>query len=84
MFTLGGCRFRGSAATMPWGDDETVLGDDASSSHGSSSNCFELYGFDVIVDRDMKPWLLEVNVFPSLRTDSSPLDRRIKMKLVED
>jgi len=25
-------------------------------------NCFELFGFDVMIDEDMQPWLLEVRV----------------------
>eukprot|EP00932_Pfiesteria_piscicida_P017551 SRR837773.4429.p2 GENE.SRR837773.4429~~SRR837773.4429.p2 ORF type:complete len:649 (+),score=295.50 SRR837773.4429:74-1948(+) len=46
-------------------------------------SCFELYGFDVLVDSAMKPWLLEVNICPSL-SSGSPLDKRIKTKLVAD
>lgn len=47
------------------------------------SNCFDLFGFDVLLDSDLKPWLLEVNLSPSLATDS-PLDLYIKGKLVAD
>lgn len=57
---------------------------DASAGAAVGARCFELYGFDVMVDAALKPWLLEVNVFPSLRSDSSPLDRRIKTQLVAD
>merc|ERR1712048_882101 len=49
----------------------------------TSSRCFEIYGFDVLLDDCLKPWLLEVNIHPSLSA-TSPLDRRIKRHLVED
>jgi len=48
-----------------------------------NQNCFEMYGFDVLIDDKFKPWLLEVNVSPSL-SSSSPLDKRIKTMLVAD
>ena len=45
--------------------------------------CFEVFGFDVIIDQNLKPWLLEVNVLPSL-SSSSPLDKRIKTSMMCD
>lgn len=45
--------------------------------------CFELYGFDVILDADLRPWLLEVNVLPSL-SSGAELDKRIKTALLTD
>lgn len=44
----------------------------------ANSMCFEILGFDILIDRKLKPWLLEVNHSPSFSTDS-PLDRRIKI-----
>lgn len=43
----------------------------------------ELYGFDILVDDKMKPWLLEVNLSPSLGIDST-LDSRIKSSMLCD
>ncbi|CAM9216516.1 unnamed protein product, partial [Ectocarpus sp. 13 AM-2016] len=45
--------------------------------------CFEMFGFDVLVDRQQRPHLLEVNFAPSLNTDSD-LDLEIKSKVVAD
>jgi D-alanine-D-alanine ligase-like ATP-grasp enzyme len=47
------------------------------------TNCFEILGFDILLDSDMKPWLMEVNLSPSLATES-PLDLKIKSNLFLD
>ncbi|EAS01764.2 tubulin-tyrosine ligase family protein (macronuclear) [Tetrahymena thermophila SB210] len=47
------------------------------------NNCFELFGFDILIDSNLKPWLLEVNLSPSMNTDS-PLDLKIKGNLISD
>jgi len=47
------------------------------------SNSFDIFGFDIILDSDLKPWILEVNLSPSLAFDS-PLDFHIKANLLAD
>lgn len=47
------------------------------------NNCFEILGFDVLIDSTLKPWLVEVNLSPSMNTDS-PLDLKIKGSVVSD
>lgn len=47
------------------------------------SNCYELFGFDVILDEQLEPHLLEVNVSPSLAGDE-PLDDAVKGLLLAD
>ena len=32
--------------------------------------CFEILGFDVIIDQNLKPYILEVNHAPSLNSDT--------------
>ncbi|XP_050811617.1 tubulin polyglutamylase TTLL5 isoform X5 [Gopherus flavomarginatus] len=43
----------------------------------------KLYGFDVLIDATLKPWLLEVNLSPSLACDA-PLDLKIKASMISD
>jgi hypothetical protein len=45
--------------------------------------CFEIYGFDILLDSKLKPHLLEINISPSL-SSSSPLDKKIKTTLICD
>ncbi|XP_072138252.1 tubulin polyglutamylase ttll6-like isoform X1 [Mobula birostris] len=45
--------------------------------------CFEILGFDILMDHNLKPWLLEVNHSPSFTTDSR-LDREVKDNLLYD
>ena len=49
----------------------------------TSTNCFELLGFDILIDDLLQAWLIEVNLSPSLGCDS-PLDQRIKGNLIAD
>ncbi|XP_029430415.1 tubulin polyglutamylase TTLL6 isoform X2 [Rhinatrema bivittatum] len=51
--------------------------------HVAGNACFEILGFDILLDRKLKPWLLEVNHSPSFTTDSD-LDREVKDALLFD
>ncbi|KAF0025807.1 hypothetical protein F2P81_022688 [Scophthalmus maximus] len=51
--------------------------------HTAGSACFEILGFDVLLDQRLRPWVLEVNHSPSFTTDS-PLDREVKDALLYD
>ena len=51
--------------------------------------CFELFGLDCMLDADLKPWILECNLSPSLDVCSAPEDggideARIKRQVVFD
>lgn len=48
-----------------------------------NSLCFEILGLDIMIDRDLKPYLLEVNHAPSFGCDS-PLDEKIKGQVIYD
>lgn len=45
--------------------------------------CFEIFGFDILLDSNLRPHLLEINISPSL-SSSSPLDKKIKTMLICD
>ena len=46
-------------------------------------HCFECYGYDILIDAHLKPWLVEVNASPSLSTTTHS-DRVMKMALIRD
>lgn len=49
----------------------------------SDKHCFEMYGYDIMIDSDLKPWLIEVNSSPSLSA-STVADRILKTCLIND
>lgn len=49
----------------------------------SDSVCFEILGFDIFLDKKLKPWLLEVNRAPSFGGDER-IDREIKTGVITD
>ncbi|XP_067856186.1 polyglutamylase complex subunit TTLL1 [Heptranchias perlo] len=49
----------------------------------NDKHCFECYGYDIIIDNKLKPWLIEVNASPSLAS-STANDRIMKYNLIND
>lgn len=68
---------------------KTIISGDSAINSMTKSNCrsryccHELFGFDVLLDENLKPWILEVNISPSLHSNS-PLDIQIKGGLIKD
>ncbi|XP_030749524.1 probable tubulin polyglutamylase TTLL2 isoform X2 [Sitophilus oryzae] len=46
-------------------------------------NCFEFFGFDVLIDSSLRPWLLEVNLSPALSNDCDA-DQLVKKPMLHD
>lgn len=55
----------------------------APSKFAKGKNCFEIFGFDFLIDESMNPYLLEVNHTPSFRI-SSEVDREVKKNLLKN
>lgn len=52
-------------------------------SHDMVHACFEILGFDILLDHKLRPYILEVNHSPSFHTDTQ-LDREVKEALLTD
>ena len=49
----------------------------------NDKHCFEMYGYDVLLDATLKPWLIEVNASPSLSA-TTPSDLAMKTQVIND
>lgn len=45
---------------------------------------YEMYGIDIILDNDLNPYILEVNVSPALNGIKSKLDLRLKSRILHE
>ncbi|TDG41324.1 hypothetical protein AWZ03_012245 [Drosophila navojoa] len=46
-------------------------------------HCFEVYGYDIIIDNSLKPWLIEINTSPSIHSTTKN-DCILKTRLIDN
>lgn len=51
--------------------------------NGADKCCYEVFGFDMLLNESLFVYLIEVNIYPSMAT-GSPLDKRIKQTMIAD
>lgn len=90
LYKLGFCRFCTVKYTPNTNELDNMfvhLTNVAIQKHGpimtNDKHCFECYGYDIIIDSKLKPWLIEVNASPSLAA-STANDRIMKYNLIND
>ena len=49
----------------------------------NDKHCFEMYGYDILIEDNLKPWLIEVNASPSVSTTTES-DRVLKMNVMKE
>jgi len=49
----------------------------------NDKHCCEMYGYDIMIDDNLRPWLIEVNASPALSA-SDQADYDLKTRLVDD
>jgi tubulin polyglutamylase TTLL4 len=45
---------------------------------------YELYGIDILLDENLKPFVMEINISPGMDGSDSPLDKRLKRPLMHE
>ena len=89
-------RIEGANIDKLWDDIETaialtVLSAGSFIKHGSQvqcpmngyPRCFQLLGFDVLLDNELKPWILEVNYRPSLESGTEA-EKNLKVRMLKE